>query len=718
LVHGDIKGDNILVNEHGSASLCDFGMSKFIEDALHINGYTTSGTAGGGTPRWLCPEIVNDDPRTKMTDIWAFASAAIQILTDQVPYANITNNNAVPAAIITGQPPLPKTYAPSTSEEVALWRELRKCWDMVPDSRPDIGAILYHIQTIFRLENTIGDTSGDWLLVESDFDYAPPSPRPASIREDYHHPFSLHGSSGVRQLKKRLSKLWILQPRNSTDADWDFPANNPPGHDMLSRNDAELKDTNEIDCSSSISRHGATATKSKEIIDSASEENFARSNRNLIRFSGTVLEPNAAGVSKKSSETAQIPSEPARNSIFKMITANTLSGSRKTSKFNIENTTVSSSSPIPTAMQKAKPLVNKDPELDCQSPRWSIRAPEELPFPPSVSEIERQDVIREIVESEERYFSRLVRLKKDFIIPLLHPFTELDPPDDPLGDRVMGTTEHFRRRISNGPDSISRREDTWSAMPKALSKTELKATTPPDLPTDLRRCLDILDQGIFEAHERLIRNLRQEYDANYSPTTNLIMLFIAHVEVLKRYATYMEHLEQAQIQVDEALTTKWQTKLETLGVTEASRWVDTVNYLRKLEHNATKCGERGLAASLALPFKRICEYCVTFRTLLLHSTRSNCESDAIEAIVDEMENVLKATERPKVQKGSTNIPMPQEATPRVIARSSGVAPDIRSCRAQVSGFSTCLRSSAAPLLRASHSRSPKKSGDRLPAASK
>ena len=54
-------------------------MAEFIDDALYIAGFTTTGKGRGGTPRCLCPEILNDEQRTKMSDMWAFACTAIQV---------------------------------------------------------------------------------------------------------------------------------------------------------------------------------------------------------------------------------------------------------------------------------------------------------------------------------------------------------------------------------------------------------------------------------------------------------------------------------------------------------------------------------------------------------------------------------------------------------------------------------------------------------------
>ncbi|KAG8957609.1 hypothetical protein FRC03_009975 [Tulasnella sp. 419] len=133
IVHGDLKGENALVDVNYRASLCDFGMSHFIDEANRITGFTTTSAYAGGTDRFLCPELLEDEPKTTATDIWAFACLVVQILTDQIPYANIKGKHALPFAIIRGEPPM--TNDEKRIDE-RLWQCLTKCWDKAPDNRP------------------------------------------------------------------------------------------------------------------------------------------------------------------------------------------------------------------------------------------------------------------------------------------------------------------------------------------------------------------------------------------------------------------------------------------------------------------------------------------------------------------------------------------------------------------------------------------------------
>ncbi|KAG8941692.1 hypothetical protein FRC03_004181, partial [Tulasnella sp. 419] len=118
VVHGDIKGENVLIDANGHASLCDFGMSQFLDEACRITGFTTTSAYAGGTDRFLCPELLEDEPKSIATDTWAFGCLVVQILTDQVPYESIMKKHAVPLAIIRGVLPMNNRHH---QVEGALW---------------------------------------------------------------------------------------------------------------------------------------------------------------------------------------------------------------------------------------------------------------------------------------------------------------------------------------------------------------------------------------------------------------------------------------------------------------------------------------------------------------------------------------------------------------------------------------------------------------------
>ncbi|KAF5347225.1 hypothetical protein D9758_011080 [Tetrapyrgos nigripes] len=122
VVHGDLKGSNILIDAHEQAIITDFGLTKVMEDlnsdsqdgsgADEVKVHTTSFFAG--STRWMAPELiqvlVEDDggkiPRvTTHSDVYAFASVCLEVATGQLPYPHRSNDHAVTVDILRGVGP-------------------------------------------------------------------------------------------------------------------------------------------------------------------------------------------------------------------------------------------------------------------------------------------------------------------------------------------------------------------------------------------------------------------------------------------------------------------------------------------------------------------------------------------------------------------------------------------------------------------------------------
>lgn len=80
VVHGDIKPDNVLVNDSDEASLCDFGLARFVQDMK--TGLTTSGQGQGGKG-FTAPELLDCEEgggkKTTESDVYAFGSLMLNV---------------------------------------------------------------------------------------------------------------------------------------------------------------------------------------------------------------------------------------------------------------------------------------------------------------------------------------------------------------------------------------------------------------------------------------------------------------------------------------------------------------------------------------------------------------------------------------------------------------------------------------------------------------
>ncbi|KAF1886170.1 hypothetical protein Lal_00045400, partial [Lupinus albus] len=85
LVHCDIKGSNILVNEDG-AKISDFGCAKYVN-----NNELPPGAAAviSGTPMFMSPEVARGQEQGYPCDIWALGCTMVEIATGFAPWPNV-----------------------------------------------------------------------------------------------------------------------------------------------------------------------------------------------------------------------------------------------------------------------------------------------------------------------------------------------------------------------------------------------------------------------------------------------------------------------------------------------------------------------------------------------------------------------------------------------------------------------------------------------------
>ena len=84
VIHRDIKPENILLDE-GHAVIADFGVARAISEAVGTH-LTDTGLLLG-TPAYMSPEQVNDDPVDGRSDIYGLACVLFELLTGAPPFA-------------------------------------------------------------------------------------------------------------------------------------------------------------------------------------------------------------------------------------------------------------------------------------------------------------------------------------------------------------------------------------------------------------------------------------------------------------------------------------------------------------------------------------------------------------------------------------------------------------------------------------------------------
>uniref|UniRef100_A0A0D9VGK3 non-specific serine/threonine protein kinase n=1 Tax=Leersia perrieri TaxID=77586 RepID=A0A0D9VGK3_9ORYZ len=81
IVHRDLKSPNLLVDKKYTVKVCDFGLSR-----LKANTFLSSRTAAG-TPEWMAPEVIRDEPSNEKSDVYSFGVILWELMTLQQPWS-------------------------------------------------------------------------------------------------------------------------------------------------------------------------------------------------------------------------------------------------------------------------------------------------------------------------------------------------------------------------------------------------------------------------------------------------------------------------------------------------------------------------------------------------------------------------------------------------------------------------------------------------------
>ncbi|KDQ08508.1 hypothetical protein BOTBODRAFT_567145 [Botryobasidium botryosum FD-172 SS1] len=142
VIHGAMKGSNILISNDGKALLADFGMSSIIESLF------TRSNGPGTSFRWMAPEI-QGGKYTKGCDVWAWGMTTLELVSGMQPFASIKMPGAVLLKVAQGERPDAKEYK-STVLKGDLWSLLQSCWDKDPEKRPSIDVVVKKMEAILE----------------------------------------------------------------------------------------------------------------------------------------------------------------------------------------------------------------------------------------------------------------------------------------------------------------------------------------------------------------------------------------------------------------------------------------------------------------------------------------------------------------------------------------------------------------------------------------
>ncbi|KIK64047.1 hypothetical protein GYMLUDRAFT_162160 [Collybiopsis luxurians FD-317 M1] len=151
IVHGDMKGNNILITDDGRATLSDFGLSQVIEDLVGPTGITPSCTEAGPI-RWQSPEFLMDTSeifRPQLPgDVWSFGCTAYELLTGKVPY-HFRHRDATVIHDIQARIPPPGVEENDRHRgDGGIWDLMNDCWTISPTERIQMTEVVSRLKAL------------------------------------------------------------------------------------------------------------------------------------------------------------------------------------------------------------------------------------------------------------------------------------------------------------------------------------------------------------------------------------------------------------------------------------------------------------------------------------------------------------------------------------------------------------------------------------------
>ncbi|KZP07042.1 kinase-like protein [Athelia psychrophila] len=169
IMHGNIRAENVLVDDDERAVLCDTQYKLIVDTDSDPENVGIDSSC-----RWTAPEALIGDPLldiavgpSKAADIYAVAMTIAQLWTLQPPFAHIRTDITVVATLIKLAEGASSTDRPDKVPMV-IWAAIEDCLSMSPSNRPGASELLLRFERLNEgdLDVVVSDDGCQrWLIV-------------------------------------------------------------------------------------------------------------------------------------------------------------------------------------------------------------------------------------------------------------------------------------------------------------------------------------------------------------------------------------------------------------------------------------------------------------------------------------------------------------------------------------------------------------------------
>lgn len=152
IIHCDLKGQNILVDDNWHCKVADFGLSQLEKEFTPDDGILNQIQAG--TILWSAPELLTSEGSScsEKSDVYSFGVVLFEFLYREMPYDSVDSKSIV---YMVSQGKRPDMYASEKGQGnilnldeglVPLLKLMKRCWNEDPNKRPNFHEILEKLE--------------------------------------------------------------------------------------------------------------------------------------------------------------------------------------------------------------------------------------------------------------------------------------------------------------------------------------------------------------------------------------------------------------------------------------------------------------------------------------------------------------------------------------------------------------------------------------------